>query len=98
MTINKMTTADPETHSEDLVSGNIEQLRTLFPEAFVEGKIDFDVLHQLLGGQWKNEKKNMVSIGLASARLASLPLRQAMGRYFLAGRQCRVGYHAEYHD
>lgn len=45
-----LTTADPETKSPDLVAGNIEQLKTIFPEAFTEGKIDFEVLKQLLGG------------------------------------------------
>lgn len=35
--------------SEDLTAHNIEQLKQLFPEAFTEGKIDFEVLKQLLG-------------------------------------------------
>lgn len=43
-------TNDPETQSADIVAENIEQLRALFPEAFTEGKVDFDVLRQLLGG------------------------------------------------
>ena len=46
----KLTDQDPETRSPDLVAGNIEQLKTLFPEAFTEGKIDFEVLKQVLGG------------------------------------------------
>jgi len=29
---------------------NIDHLKSLFPEAFIEGKIDFEVLTQLLGG------------------------------------------------
>lgn len=41
---------DPETQSADIVAENIEQLRALFPDAFTEGKVDFDVLKQLLGG------------------------------------------------
>jgi adenine-specific DNA-methyltransferase len=45
-----LTSADPETRSADLVAENIEQLKSQFPEAVVEGKIDFDVLRQLLGG------------------------------------------------
>ncbi len=32
------------------MAGNIEQLQALFPEAFTEGKVDFEVLKQLLGG------------------------------------------------
>ncbi|OJH54192.1 adenine methyltransferase [Agrobacterium pusense] len=40
----------PETKSADIVSGNLSALQALFPDAFREGKIDFDVLKQLLGG------------------------------------------------
>ena len=46
----KLIDQDPETRSADVLAGNVEQLKTLFPEAVVEGKIDFDVLKQLLGG------------------------------------------------
>ena len=45
----KLTSQDPETQSADIVTGNIDQLKALFPEAFTEGKVDFDVLKQLLG-------------------------------------------------
>ena len=42
----------PELHSADIVAANVAKLKTLFPEAFAaEGKIDFDVLKQLLGGE-----------------------------------------------
>ncbi|MBI2858453.1 MAG: site-specific DNA-methyltransferase, partial [Chloroflexi bacterium] len=40
----------PETQSRDLVAGNIDQLKALFPEVVTEGKVDFEVLKQLLGG------------------------------------------------
>lgn len=46
----KLTAHDPETQSADLIADNIQQLKMLFPEAFTEGKIDFEVLKQLLGG------------------------------------------------
>ena len=49
-TLKPLTAADPETHSPDLVAENISQLQALFPEAFTEGKIDFDVLRELVGG------------------------------------------------
>lgn len=39
-----LTANDPETRSADVVAENVEQLKVLFPEAFVEGKVDFDVL------------------------------------------------------
>ena len=42
---------DPETRSVDVVAENLEQLKALFPEAFTEGQVDFDVLRQLLGDQ-----------------------------------------------
>lgn len=46
----KLNLDDPETKSADIVSENIDALKALFPEAFTEGRIDFDVLKQLLGG------------------------------------------------
>ena len=45
-----ITDKDPETKSADVLAGNIERLKNIFPEAITEGKIDFDVLKQLLGG------------------------------------------------
>jgi adenine-specific DNA-methyltransferase len=46
----KITADSPAAKSADLVAGNLAQLKTLFPEAWAEGKLDFDVLRQLLGG------------------------------------------------
>lgn len=46
----KLTADDPETRSTDLLAENVERLKALFPEAFTEGKVDFDVLRELLGG------------------------------------------------
>ena len=46
----KLVAGDPETCSADVVAENLAELKTLFPEAFTEGKIDFAVLKQLLGG------------------------------------------------
>ena len=40
----KITANDPGSKSADVVAANIEQLRELFPEAFTEGKVDFEVL------------------------------------------------------
>src|SRR5947207_14451214 len=47
----KLTAEDMETKSSDVVLENIEHLKAIFPEAFTEGKVDFDVLKQLLGGE-----------------------------------------------
>ncbi|MCB9609884.1 MAG: site-specific DNA-methyltransferase [Polyangiaceae bacterium] len=46
----KLTSEDPETRSADVVAENVECLRELFPEAFAEGRVDFEVLKQVLGG------------------------------------------------
>jgi len=46
----KLTLEDAETRSADVVAENIDQLKAIFPEAFTEGKMDFEVLKQLLGG------------------------------------------------
>ena len=45
----KINAGDPETRSADVLADNVEGLRRLFPEAFSEGKVDFDILRQLLG-------------------------------------------------
>lgn len=45
----KLDAADPDTRSADVIATNIEQLKSLFPDVIREGKIDFDVLKQLLG-------------------------------------------------
>ena len=47
--IKKLDLNDPDTKSADIVAGNIDALKALFPEAFTEGKIDFEVLKGLLG-------------------------------------------------
>ncbi len=46
----KMVAGDPETRSTDIVADNLQRLKALFPEAFTEGKADFTVFRQLLGG------------------------------------------------
>ena len=44
---------DPKTYgaSKDITAENIEALKGLFPECLTEGKVDFDVLRELLGGE-----------------------------------------------
>lgn len=36
--------------SMNLVQENIKKLKEIFPEIFIEGRIDFDLLKQILGG------------------------------------------------
>ena len=70
----KFTDKDPETKSTDIIAENIEQLKLIFPEAFTEGKIDFEVLNQLLGGavDEKEEKYGLNWHGKRNARLIAL--------------------------
>ena len=50
MEVKKFNVNDPETRSADVVAENLDHLKSLFPEAFTEGKVDYEVLRQLLGG------------------------------------------------
>src|ERR1035437_2050408 len=65
---------DPETQSPDVVAENIEHLKALFPEAFTEGKVDFEVLKQLLGGavEEREEKYGLNWHGKRRARQIAL--------------------------
>ncbi|MBC8217793.1 MAG: site-specific DNA-methyltransferase [Planctomycetes bacterium] len=70
----KLTDQDPETKSPDIIAENIEQLKALFPEAFTEDKIDFEVLKQLLGStvdEWE-EKYGLNWHGKRRARQIAL--------------------------
>src|SRR6201995_1849789 len=71
----KMLTAeDTESKSPDIVAGNLEQIEALFPEAFTEGLVDFDILKQLLGGvvDEKEEKYGLNWHGKRRARQIAL--------------------------
>lgn len=65
---------DPESKSADIVAGNVEALKSLFPDAFSEGKIDFEVLKGLLGGvvDERDEKYGLNWHGKRRARQISL--------------------------
>lgn len=47
--ISKLTADDPLARSADSVAANLAALYALFPDAFTEGRVDCDVLRQLLG-------------------------------------------------
>ncbi|MBP3955048.1 site-specific DNA-methyltransferase [Gemmata sp. G18] len=64
-----ITTADPQSRSADLLADNVARLRELFPEAFTEGKIDFDVLKQLLGSE-VDEREEKYGLNWHGKRLA----------------------------
>ena len=65
---------DPEAKSADIVTGNIEALKALFPDAFTEGKIDFEVLKGLLGAavDERDEKYGLNWHGKRRARQIAL--------------------------
>ena len=70
----KLIANDPETCSADIVAENIEHLKALFPEVFTEGKIDFEVLKQLLDGEVdeREEKYGLNWHGKRQARQLAL--------------------------
>lgn len=70
----KITANEPESKTADIVAENIGRLKMLFPEAFTEGKIDFDVLKQLLSGNLEEceEKYGLNWHGKRRARQISL--------------------------
>ena len=70
----KITANDPETRSADVIAENIEHLKALFPEAFTEDKIDFEMLKQLLGGavEEREEKYGLNWHGKRQARQLAL--------------------------
>src|ERR1700716_50798 len=70
----KLTAEDAESRSPDIVAENIERLGEFFPEAFSEGKVDFEVLKQLLGGaiDERDEKYGLNWHGKRRARQLAL--------------------------
>ncbi|WP_216327798.1 site-specific DNA-methyltransferase [Deinococcus aestuarii] len=70
----KILPRDPETASLDGLSLNVERLRELFPEAFNEGNLNFEVLRELLGAQLdqRPEKYGLNWHGKSAARRHAL--------------------------
>ena len=66
----KLTAQDPEAQSTDIVADNVDQIKSLFPEVVIEGRIDFEVLKQLLGASVddREEKYGLNWNGKRSAR------------------------------
>ncbi len=69
---------DPKTdgRSVDIAAGNIEELKTLFPEVFTEGGIDFDALKETLGEytEGREERYSFIWNGKSEARwFAQIP-------------------------
>jgi adenine-specific DNA-methyltransferase len=72
----KLTAAANEFQVNDLVFENLRTLEAIFPDAFIEGKIDFEILKQLLGSaaDERDEKYGLNWHGKRDARqLALIP-------------------------
>ena len=69
----------PESHSTDLIGSTLEKLKDIFPEAFAEGEIDFEIFKQLLGSKIdeKDERYGLNWNGKRRAR--QLALTPSMG-------------------
>jgi adenine-specific DNA-methyltransferase len=65
----KITSGDPETRSADTVGAKIGQLKALFPDAVTGGRIDFEVLRQLLGDE-VDEREEKFGLGWHGKRRA----------------------------
>ena len=57
MSMEKIGREHPLSQSEDLTHDNIEKLKLLFPLIVTEGKIDFDVLKEILGEELEDEEE-----------------------------------------
>ena len=70
----KITANDSVSRSADVFAENLDYLKSLFPEAFSEGKINFEVLKQLLGGEVdeREEKYGLNWHGKRQARQLAL--------------------------
>ena len=57
--------------SADIVADNISKLKALFPEAFTEGKVDFDALKEVLGEyiDGRDERYSFTWSGKSKARM-----------------------------
>ena len=82
---------DPETRSEDLVAENIARLKVLFPDAFTEGRIDFDILRQLLGDAVDDGEEKYGLNWHGKRRARQLALTQALGPCDPARRRAWIG-------
>ncbi|GAB3840263.1 site-specific DNA-methyltransferase [Hymenobacter jeollabukensis] len=72
--MNPITAQDPLARSLDVATDNTQRLQQLFPEAFTEGKVDIDVLRELLGEtiDERDEKYGLNWHGKSRARRLAL--------------------------
>jgi adenine-specific DNA-methyltransferase len=74
--MNKLSPEMPELQSMNITADNITKLKSLFPEAFNEDSVDFEVLKQLLGENVddKEERYGLNWHGKRQARQLALTL------------------------
>lgn len=60
-----------DSKSMDILADNVSKLKKLFPESFNEGKVDFDVLKEVLGGyiDGREERYSFTWNGKSKARM-----------------------------
>lgn len=73
-TIPQLSATDPAAHSGDVVAENVAALKALFPQIVTDGKVDFEVLRQLLGDtvEESEERYGLNWKGKAKARAHAL--------------------------
>lgn len=77
--IPKITRDDPAAHSGDVIAENIQALRQLFPSIVTDGKIDFDVLRQLLGDELEDSVERYGLNWKGKARARAFALTPSLG-------------------
>lgn len=77
--IPRITRDDPGAHSGDVVADNIATLKALFPSIDTDGKIDFDVLRQLLGDAVEEGQERYGLNWKGKARARAFALTPSLG-------------------
>jgi adenine-specific DNA-methyltransferase len=65
--------------TQDLISENITKLKDLFPEAFKEGRIDFEALRLILGDEIDTENERYSFTWHGKSEAIKLALKQSTG-------------------
>jgi adenine-specific DNA-methyltransferase len=74
-----VTRDDPAAHSGDVVGENVAALKALFPSIVTDGKVDFDVLRQLLGEQLEEGEERYGLNWKGKARARAFALTPSLG-------------------
>ncbi len=75
----------------DIVADNISKLKELFPEAFIEGKVDFDALKEVLGDYIDGREERYSFTGMAKAKPACWHKHQALEPYVPVKKNPLIG-------